>query len=102
MTEHYTEARHSAEEAGQCLCWVYKACKKKSSLGDRRQAATLRMWRCLQKVNQAFEALKRYMAASLGQHLPNVEILRSAICHIEGIQHLLHGHCCCCARAQRL
>ncbi|KAL8187882.1 UNVERIFIED_CONTAM: Myogenic factor 5 [Gekko kuhli] len=39
--------------------------------------------------------LKCCMATSLGQRLPKVEILRSAIRHIEGLQHLLHCHFCC-------
>ncbi|KAL8185915.1 UNVERIFIED_CONTAM: hypothetical protein K2H54_059769 [Gekko kuhli] len=34
------------------------------------------------------------MATSLGQHLPKVEILHSAIFHIKGLQHLLCPHCC--------
>ncbi|KAL8203379.1 UNVERIFIED_CONTAM: hypothetical protein K2H54_050585 [Gekko kuhli] len=75
-------------------CTVCKACKKQSSLGDQCQAAMLRKWCHLQKVNQVFKALKHCTATSPGQCLPKVEILRSAICHIESLQHLLRHHCC--------
>ncbi|XP_015274378.1 PREDICTED: myogenic factor 5 [Gekko japonicus] len=92
--QHVRAPRGSPHQAGQCLRWACKACKKQSSSGDRRQAATLRERRRLQKVNQAFEALKRCTAASPGQRLPKVEILRGAIRHIEGLQHLLRRHCC--------
>ncbi|KAL8220784.1 UNVERIFIED_CONTAM: hypothetical protein K2H54_054710, partial [Gekko kuhli] len=76
-------------QAGQCLRWACKACKKLLSSGDRHQVAMLQERHCLQKVNQAFKALKHCMAASPGQRLPKVEILRSAIHHIKGFQHLL-------------
>ncbi|KAL8163534.1 UNVERIFIED_CONTAM: hypothetical protein K2H54_028861 [Gekko kuhli] len=93
MEQHIWVPHGCPHQAGQCLLWGCKACKKQSSSGDLHQAAMLREQRCLQKVNQAFEAFKCCTATSPGQHLPKVEILHSAICHIEGLQHLRRRHC---------
>ncbi|KAJ6651404.1 hypothetical protein lerEdw1_020977 [Lerista edwardsae] len=90
--EEHVRAPTGHHQAGRCLLWACKACKKKASSGDRRKAATLRERRRLRKVNQAFEALKRCTAANPGQRLPKVEILRSAIRHIESLQALLREH----------
>uniref|UniRef100_A0A6J0UIC5 Myogenic factor n=1 Tax=Pogona vitticeps TaxID=103695 RepID=A0A6J0UIC5_9SAUR len=89
--EEHVRAPRGHPQAGPCLLWACKACKKKSSTGDRRKAATLRERRRLKKVNQAFEALKRCTAAGghPGQRLPKVEILRNAIRYIESLQDLL-------------
>ncbi|KAJ7329865.1 hypothetical protein JRQ81_016039 [Phrynocephalus forsythii] len=90
--EEHVRAPRGHPQAGPCLLWACKACKKKSSTGDRRKAATLRERRRLKKVNQAFEALKRCTAAAGGnpsQRLPKVEILRNAIRYIESLQELL-------------
>ncbi|XP_034382142.1 myogenic factor 6 [Cyclopterus lumpus] len=74
---------------GQCLMWACKICKRKSAPTDRRKAATLRERRRLKKINEAFEVLKRKTVANPNQRLPKVEILRSAISYIEGLQDLL-------------
>ncbi|KAM8910735.1 LOW QUALITY PROTEIN: myogenic factor 6 [Spinachia spinachia] len=74
---------------GQCLMWACKVCKRKSAPTDRRKAATLRERRRLKKINEAFEVLKRKTVANPNQRLPKVEILRSAISYIEGLQDLL-------------
>ncbi|XP_054844936.1 myogenic factor 5 [Eublepharis macularius] len=87
--EQHVRAPSGPHQAGPCLLWACKACKKKSSTGDRRKAATLRERRRLKKVNQAFETLKRCTAANPGQRLPKVEILRNAIRYIESLQELL-------------
>ncbi|KAL8220526.1 UNVERIFIED_CONTAM: hypothetical protein K2H54_048755 [Gekko kuhli] len=94
VEQHIRAPCSSPHQAGQCLHWVCKACKKQSNSGDGCQVTML--WkRChLQKVNQAFKTLKRCTATSPGQRLPKVEILHSAIHHIEGLQHLLRCHCC--------
>ncbi|XP_028305292.1 myogenic factor 6 [Gouania willdenowi] len=75
---------------GQCLMWACKICKRKSAPTDRRKAATLRERRRLQKINEAFDALKKKTVANPNQRLPKVEILRSAISYIERLQDLLH------------
>ncbi|XP_048357983.1 translation initiation factor IF-2-like isoform X2 [Sphaerodactylus townsendi] len=80
------------QQGGRCLRWACRACQKHSSVGERRKAATLRERRRLKRVNQAFEALKRCTAASPAQRLPKVEILRSAIRHIQRLQQLLRRH----------
>ncbi|XP_032077065.1 myogenic factor 5 [Thamnophis elegans] len=87
--EEHIRAPTGHSQAGPCLLWACKACKKKASPGDRRKAATLRERRRLKKVNQAFEALKRCTSANAGQRLPKVEILRNAISYIESLQELL-------------
>ncbi|KAM3833681.1 myogenic factor 5 [Vipera latastei] len=88
--EEHVRAPTGHSQAGPCLLWACKACKKKASPGDRRKAATLRERRRLKKVNQAFEALKRCTSANgAGQRLPKVEILRNAISYIESLQELL-------------
>ncbi|XP_070803464.1 myogenic factor 5 [Pituophis catenifer annectens] len=88
--EEHVRAPTGHSQAGPCLLWACKACKKKASPGDRRKAATLRERRRLKKVNQAFEALKRCTSsANAAQRLPKVEILRNAISYIESLQELL-------------
>ncbi|XP_034982812.1 myogenic factor 5 [Zootoca vivipara] len=87
--EEHVRAPTGHHQAGHCLLWACKACKKKSSTVDRRKAATLRERRRLKKVNQAFEALKRCTTANPSQRLPKVEILRNAIRYIESLQELL-------------
>ncbi|XP_029452974.1 myogenic factor 5 [Rhinatrema bivittatum] len=87
--EQHVRAPSGHHQAGRCLLWACKACKRKSSTMDRRKAATLRERRRLKKVNQAFEALKRCTAVNPGQRLPKVEILRNAIGYIESLQELL-------------
>ncbi|XP_061493788.1 myogenic factor 5 [Rhineura floridana] len=87
--EEHVRAPTGHHQAGHCLLWACKACKKKSSTVDRRKAATLRERRRLKKVNQAFEALKRCTTANPSQRLPKVEILRNAIRYIESLQDLL-------------
>ncbi|MBN3316793.1 MYF5 factor, partial [Atractosteus spatula] len=79
-------------QAGHCLMWACKACKRKSSTVDRRKAATMRERRRLKKVNQAFETLRRCTSANPNQRLPKVEILRNAIQYIESLQDLLREH----------
>ncbi|XP_077195028.1 myogenic factor 5 [Paroedura picta] len=91
--QHVGAVGVGARAGGQCLRWACEACKRPSSSGDRRKAATLRERRRLQKVNEAFEALKRCSAASPAQRLPKVEILRSAIRYIGSLQRLLRRHC---------
>ncbi|XP_014855503.1 PREDICTED: myoblast determination protein 1 homolog [Poecilia mexicana] len=78
-------------QAGRCLLWACKACKRKTTNADRRKAATLRERRRLSKVNDAFETLKRCTTANPNQRLPKVEILRNAISYIESLQALLRG-----------
>nr|QOK99932.1 myogenic factor MYOD1 [Sparus aurata] len=78
-------------QAGRCLLWACKACKRKTTNADRRKAATLRERRRLSKVNDAFETLKRCTSANPNQRLPKVEILRNAISYIESLQALLRG-----------
>ncbi|KAJ8381433.1 hypothetical protein SKAU_G00022110 [Synaphobranchus kaupii] len=81
---------HVRAPAGRCLAWACKACKRRSSMADRRQAATVRERRRLKKVNHAFEALRRCTAAAgPAQRLAKVEILRNAIHHIQSLQELL-------------
>lgn len=43
----------------------------------------------LQKVNEAFEVLKRRTSTNPNQRLPKVEILRNAIEYIESLEDLL-------------
>ncbi|XP_025905526.1 myogenic factor 5 [Nothoprocta perdicaria] len=87
--EEHVRAPRGHRQAGPCLLWACKACKRRPSSTDRRRAATMRERRRLKKVNQAFETLKRCTAANPSQRLPKVEILRSAIRYIESLQELL-------------
>lgn len=96
---HHTEAEDDEHirapsghhQAGRCLLWACKACKRKTTNADRRKAATLRERRRLSKVNEAFETLKRCTNANPNQRLPKVEILRNAISYIDSLQALLRG-----------
>ena len=74
----------------QCLLWACKACKKKTSIYDKRRAATDRERRRLCKVNAAFEILKRRTCTNPEQRMPKVTILRNAIQYIERLQMMLH------------
>ncbi|XP_063301243.1 myogenic factor 5 [Pelobates fuscus] len=87
--EEHVRAPTGHHQAGHCLMWACKACKRKSSTMDRRKAATMRERRRLKKVNHAFETLKRCTSANPNQRLPKVEILRNAIKYIESLQDLL-------------
>ncbi|NXC40730.1 MYF5 factor, partial [Penelope pileata] len=87
--EEHVRAPSGHHQAGHCLLWACKACKRKSTTMDRRKAATMRERRRLKKVNQAFETLKRCTTANPNQRLPKVEILRNAIRYIESLQELL-------------
>ncbi|XP_046729782.1 myogenic factor 5 [Silurus meridionalis] len=87
--DEHVRAPGGLHEAGSCLQWACKACKRKSSSVDRRRAATMRERRRLKKVNHAFEALRRCTSANPSQRLPKVEILRNAINYIESLQELL-------------
>ncbi|XP_067907314.1 myogenic factor 5 [Heterodontus francisci] len=87
--EKHVRAPSGHHQAGHCLLWACKACKRKSSNTDRRKAATMRERRRLKKVNQAFETLKRCTSSNPSQRLPKVEILRNAISYIESLQELL-------------
>ncbi|KAM9467509.1 myogenic factor 5 isoform 2-T2 [Clarias gariepinus] len=87
--DEHVRAPGSLHEAGSCLQWACKACKRKASTVDRRRAATMRERRRLKKVNHAFEALRRCTSANPSQRLPKVEILRNAINYIESLQELL-------------
>ncbi|XP_038230460.1 myogenic factor 5 [Dermochelys coriacea] len=87
--EEHVRAPTGHHQAGHCLMWACKACKRKSTSMDRRKAATMRERRRLKKVNQAFDTLKRCTTANPNQRLPKVEILRNAIRYIESLQELL-------------
>ncbi|XP_053320104.1 myogenic factor 5 [Spea bombifrons] len=87
--DEHVRAPNGHHQAGHCLMWACKACKRKSSTMDRRKAATMRERRRLKKVNQAFETLKRCTSTNPNQRLPKVEILRNAIKYIESLQDLL-------------
>ncbi|MEE6499444.1 hypothetical protein FKM82_003453 [Ascaphus truei] len=91
---HHNEDEHirapsGHHQAGRCLLWACKACKRKTTNADRRKAATMRERRRLSKVNEAFETLKRCTSTNPNQRLPKVEILRNAISYIESLQSLL-------------
>uniref|UniRef100_H3B3A7 Myogenic factor n=2 Tax=Latimeria chalumnae TaxID=7897 RepID=H3B3A7_LATCH len=91
---HHNEDEHirvpsGHYQAGRCLLWACKACKRKTTNADRRKAATMRERRRLSKVNEAFETLKRCTSTNPNQRLPKVEILRNAIRYIESLQSLL-------------
>ncbi|XP_062863489.1 myogenic factor 5 [Trichomycterus rosablanca] len=87
--DEHVRAPGGLHEAGSCLQWACKACKRKSSSVDRRQAATMRERRRLKKVNHAFETLRRCTSTNPSQRLPKVDILRNAIHYIESLQELL-------------
>ncbi|XP_043084594.1 myoblast determination protein 1 homolog [Puntigrus tetrazona] len=94
--EHHLEDEHvrapsGHHQAGRCLLWACKACKRKTTNADRRKAATMRERRRLSKVNDAFETLKRCTSTNPNQRLPKVEILRNAISYIESLQALLRS-----------
>lgn len=87
--DKHVRAPVGLHQAGHCLLWACKACKRKTSHTDRRKAATMRERRRLSKVNDAFETLKRCTASNPNQRLAKVEILRNAITYIESLQALL-------------
>uniref|UniRef100_A0A8C5MP94 Myogenic factor n=1 Tax=Leptobrachium leishanense TaxID=445787 RepID=A0A8C5MP94_9ANUR len=87
--EEHVRAPSGHHQAGRCLLWACKACKRKTTNADRRKAATMRERRRLSKVNEAFETLKRCTSTNPNQRLPKVEILRNAISYIESLQALL-------------
>ena len=43
------------------------------------------------KVNEAFEILRQQTTSPPNQRLPKVEILRNAICYIEGLEKILNS-----------
>ncbi|KAL4613468.1 hypothetical protein GN956_G22698 [Arapaima gigas] len=90
--DEHVRAPSGHHQAGRCLLWACKACKRKTTNADRRKAATMRERRRLSRVNDAFETLKRCTSANPNQRLPKVEILRNAISYIESLQALLRGH----------
>ncbi|XP_048342909.1 myoblast determination protein 1 isoform X3 [Sphaerodactylus townsendi] len=87
--DEHIRAPSGHHQAGRCLLWACKACKRKTTNADRRKAATMRERRRLSKVNEAFETLKRCTSTNPNQRLPKVEILRNAIRYIESLQALL-------------
>ncbi|XP_035538392.1 myoblast determination protein 1 homolog [Morone saxatilis] len=87
--DEHVRAPGGLHQAGHCLLWACKACKRKTTHEDRRKAATMRERRRLSKVNDAFETLKRCTASNPNQRLPKVDILRNAISYIESLQALL-------------
>ncbi|NP_001035151.1 myoblast determination protein 2 [Takifugu rubripes] len=89
VVEEHVRAPGGLHQAGRCLLWACKACKRKTTHADRRKAATMRERRRLSKVNDAFETLKRCTASNPNQRLAKVEILRNAISYIESLQALL-------------
>ncbi|XP_030579660.1 myoblast determination protein 1 homolog [Archocentrus centrarchus] len=89
--DQHVRAPGGLHQAGHCLLWACKACKRKTTHADRRKAATMRERRRLSKVNDAFETLKRCTASNPNQRLPKVEILRNAISYIESLQALLRN-----------
>ncbi|XP_022604295.1 myoblast determination protein 1 homolog [Seriola dumerili] len=89
--DEHVRAPGGLHQAGHCLLWACKACKRKTTHADRRKAATMRERRRLSKVNDAFETLKRCTASNPNQRLPKVEILRNAISYIESLQTLLRA-----------
>ncbi|MCJ8735814.1 hypothetical protein PDJAM_G00251830 [Pangasius djambal] len=91
MEDEHIRAPSGHHQAGRCLLWACKACKRKTTNADRRKAATMRERRRLSKVNDAFETLKRCTSTNPNQRLPKVEILRNAISYIESLQALLRS-----------
>ncbi|XP_076003084.1 myoblast determination protein 1 homolog [Genypterus blacodes] len=90
--DEHVRAPSGLHQAGHCLLWACKACKRKTTHADRRKAATMRERRRLSKVNDAFETLKRCTASNPNQRLPKVDILRNAISYIESLQELLRSN----------
>lgn len=75
----------------RCFFWACSNCRrKKSTLAEKRRAATQRERRRLCRVNAAFEILKHKTCVNSQQRLPKVTILRSAIRYIEKLQTILH------------
>ncbi|KAJ8032608.1 Myoblast determination protein 1-like A [Holothuria leucospilota] len=75
----------------RCYFWGCSVCRrKKTTLTEKRRAATQRERRRLCKVNAAFEILKRKTCTDAERRLPKVTILRSAIRYIEKLQTILH------------
>ncbi|KFW07162.1 Myoblast determination protein 1, partial [Fulmarus glacialis] len=68
--EEHVRAPSGHHQAGRCLLWACKACKRKTTNADRRKAATMRERRRLSKVNEAFETLKRCTSPNPNQRLP--------------------------------
>ncbi|XP_051740096.1 myoblast determination protein 1 homolog [Ctenopharyngodon idella] len=91
IEDEHVRAPSGHHQAGRCLLWACKACKRKTTNADRRKAATMRERRRLSKVNDAFETLKRCTSTNPNQRLPKVEILRNAISYIESLQALLRS-----------
>nr|AAQ97204.1 MyoD [Sternopygus macrurus] len=91
IEDEHIRAPSGHHQAGRCLLWACKACKRKTTNADRRKAATMRERRRLSKVNDAFETLKRCTSTNPNQRLPKVEILRNAISYIESLQALLRS-----------
>nr|ANY93568.1 MyoD [Pampus argenteus] len=89
--DEHVRAPGGLHQAGHCLMWACKACKRKTTHEDRRKAATMRERRRLSKVNDAFETLRRCTASNPNQRLPKVDILRNAISYIESLQALLRA-----------
>ncbi|XP_077420325.1 myoblast determination protein 1 homolog [Vanacampus margaritifer] len=90
--DKHVRAPRDLHQGGNCLLWACKACKKKTTQEDRRKAATMRERRRLNKVNKAFETLKRCSASNPNQRLAKVEILRNAIDYIESLQAVLRAN----------
>ncbi|XP_061085656.1 myogenic factor 5-like [Conger conger] len=89
--DEHVRAPGGPHQAGPCLAWACKACKRRAGPGDRRRAATVRERRRLKKVNRAFDTLRRCSSANPGQRLPKVEVLLNAIHYIHRLQGLLRG-----------
>ncbi|XP_069824101.1 myoblast determination protein 1 [Dendropsophus ebraccatus] len=90
--DEHVRAPRGHHQAGRCLLWACKACKRKTTNAERRKAATVRERRRLSKVNEAFETLRRCTSGgNPNQRLPKVEILRNAIRYIQSLQGLLRG-----------
>ncbi|ELR61811.1 Myogenic factor 5, partial [Bos mutus] len=87
--DEHVRAPTGHHQAGHCLMWACKACKRKSTTMDRRKAATMRERRRLKKVNQAFDTLKRCTTTNPNQRLPKGGIPGNAIRYIESLQELL-------------
>ncbi|XP_075896059.1 myoblast determination protein 1 homolog [Nelusetta ayraudi] len=89
--QQHVRAPWGLHQAGRCLLWACRACKRQSSRADRRRAATMRERRRLGRVNDAFETLKRCTTSEPEQRLPKVDILRNAISYIESLQEALRS-----------
>ncbi|EPQ18363.1 Potassium voltage-gated channel subfamily C member 1 [Myotis brandtii] len=75
--DEHVRAPSGHHQAGRCLLWACKACKRKTTNADRRKAATMRERRRLSKVNEAFETLKRCTSSNPNQRLPKYVALAS-------------------------